>query len=214
MSGYSIELDLRGQTVLIVGLGTVGRRKAAGLIAAGARVVAVDPAARLKDIPEGVEVRAEAYQAEHLFGVRLAFAAGPPDVNAQVVADAKEAKVWVNVANNSNVGDFTVPAVWCAEGLKLTVSTSGASPALAAALRDCAVEALGHAAPGLVALLGELRPSVLTRLSDPEARRRVLADLANPRWLNLFAAEGPEAVREEMRRIIEREDERGREAVT
>ena len=59
MPGYFLELDLRGKTVLIVGLGVVGRRKAAGLVEAGARVVAVDPAADPAEAPAGVELRAE-----------------------------------------------------------------------------------------------------------------------------------------------------------
>ena len=43
MPGYPIELELRDRTVLVVGLGAVGRRKAAGLARAGARVIGVDP---------------------------------------------------------------------------------------------------------------------------------------------------------------------------
>ena len=45
MPTYPIELDLRGRTVVVVGLGSVGRRKAAGLVEAEARVVGVDPEA-------------------------------------------------------------------------------------------------------------------------------------------------------------------------
>ena len=35
MSGYPIELKMEGRTVVVVGLGPVGRHKAAALVAAG-----------------------------------------------------------------------------------------------------------------------------------------------------------------------------------
>jgi siroheme synthase-like protein len=193
MPGYPIELDLCGRTTLVVGLGPVGRRKAAGLLAAGARVIGVDPAAPALD---GIELRAEPYRAAHLDGVSLAFAAASEAVNRVVVGDAQRAGVWVCSTSDPGAGDFTVPAVWREGPLLLTVSTSGSSPALAAALRDRAAAALGPAAAGLAALLAELRPLVLERLSDdPAARRCFLAGWADSRWLELYAAEGAEAVR-------------------
>lgn len=195
MPGYPIELNLNGRTALVVGLGAVGRRKAEGLVAAGARVVGVDPEAGEREVPPGVEARAEPYRAEHLSGVSLAFAAAPPEVNRRVVADARSAGVWVNSASDPAEGDFLVPAAWRDGPVLLTVSTGGASPALAAALRDRAVTALGPAAAGLAALLAELRPLVLARPLDPASRRRLLTAWADPRWLDLWTAEGPEAVR-------------------
>ena len=90
MPGYPIELDLSGRMVLVVGLGAVGRRKASGLAAAGARVIAVDPAAEgALSLPGAIEVRCEPYRAAHLEGVTLAFAAATEEVNRQVVADAR-----------------------------------------------------------------------------------------------------------------------------
>src|SRR5271170_4439818 len=135
MPGYPIELDLRGRTVLVVGLGAVGQRKALGLATAGARVIGVDPAARVTIAPP-IEVRAEVYRAAHLEGVSLAFAAATPAVNRRVVADARGLGVWVSSASEPGTGDFTVPAVWREGPLTLTVATAGASPALAVALRD------------------------------------------------------------------------------
>jgi precorrin-2 dehydrogenase/sirohydrochlorin ferrochelatase len=202
MSGYPIELELRGRTVLVVGLGAVGRRKAAELLAAGARVIGVDPAVPSAQLSGEIELRTESYRAEHLDGVALVFAAGPAALNRQVVADAKAAGLWVNSATDPVDGDFTVPAVWRSGGLLLTVSTAGASPALAAALRDRAASALGPAAPGLAATLIELRLLVRTRLTDPKARKWVLADWADPRWLDLWASGGPDAVRTELARIL------------
>jgi precorrin-2 dehydrogenase / sirohydrochlorin ferrochelatase len=87
----------------------------------------------------------------------------------------------------------------------LTVSTSGASPALARVLRDRAAEALGPAAAGLVELLAELRPLVLYRLADPLARRRIFRDWAHPRWLLLWLEQGPDAVHRALRQRIDDE---------
>jgi siroheme synthase-like protein len=202
MPGYMIELDLRGRTVLVVGLGAVGRRKAAGLVAAGARVLGVDPT--LSDALAGVEVRAEPYCSAHLDGVRLVIAAAPPAVNRQVVDDARDRGIWVSSASDPDEGDFTIPAVWRSGPLLLSVSTSGASPALASALRDRAAEVLGPEAAGLAALLAELRPEVLTRLADrPDARRRLLAGWADPRWLDLWRTEGPESVHRALVRSVD-----------
>src|SRR5262245_17829225 len=135
--------------------------------------------------------------------MRLAFAAATREVNRQVVADARAAGVWVNSASEPEAGDFLVPAVWREGPLTLSVSTSGASPSLASSLRDRAASSLGPAAAGLASLLAELRHLALARVTDPSARRRLLADWADLRRLDLWASEGPEAVRRDLLRALE-----------
>lgn len=203
MSGYVVELELSGRTVVVVGLGAVGCRKAAGLLAAGAVVVGVDPAPG--DVPAGVVVKVEAYHLEHLDGAALVFAAATPAVNRRVVADASAAGLWVCSVSDPEQGDFRTPAAWRDGGVLLTVSTSGASPALAAALRDRAAAALGPAAGRLAAVLATLRPLVQARLTDPAARRRFLADWGDPRWLDRYQSGGAEAVRAEVLARLDRE---------
>jgi siroheme synthase-like protein len=200
-----IELRLEGRTCLVVGLGPVGRRKAAAMVEAGARVIGVDPAAGGAGMPAtaGVEVLPEAYRPDHLGGADLAIAAATPEVNRRVVADARRARVWVCSTSAPDEGDFTLPAVWRSGPLVLSVSTSGASPALSAVLRDRAAEALGPAAAGLAAILAELRPEVLRRLPDPRTRRRVLEEWADPRWLSIWDEQGPDAVRRALRRRLD-----------
>jgi len=203
MPPYPIELDLRGRTALVVGLGPVGRRKAGGLLAAGARVVGVDPDPHaVGAAPAGTQGLVEPYRPDHLRGAALAIAAAPPGVNRRIVADARAAGVWVNSASDPEAGDFRVPAAWHDGPLTLTVSTAGASPALARVLRDRAAAALGPAAAGLASLLAELRPIALARIPDPAARRRLLASWADPRLLDLWSAEGPEAVRRALEAAI------------
>jgi siroheme synthase-like protein len=135
----------------------------------------------------------EVYQSNHLEEAMIAFAAATPEVNRQVVLDAKARGIWVNSASEPSAGDFTLPAAWRDGPITLTVSTSGASPALASTLRDRAAEAIGPSAAGLARLLLELRPEVLARIKDAEARRKALQEVADPRWLETFEREGPEA---------------------
>ena len=145
-------------------------------------------------IPAGVEHRPEAFRPGHLEGMSLAFAAATPEVNREVVAEARRLGIWVNAASEPDSGDFAVPAVWREGLVTLAVSTSGASPALAATLRDRAAAAIAGG-PALAALLAEIRPAVLERVADPEARRRLLADWGDGRWLDAIERDGPEAVR-------------------
>ena len=200
MPSYPIELDLRGRLAVVVGLGPVGLRKASGLVLAGARVVGVDPGRN--EAIEGVEVVAEGYRADQLAGSSLVFAAATPIVNARVVVDARRLGIWANSASDPTSGDFTLPATWRDGPILLTVSTSGASPALAASLRDRAARALGSSAAGLASLLLELRPEVLGAIADPELRRRRLAEMAEDRWLERYAAEGVEATRRALRATL------------
>ena len=122
-------------------------------------MIGVDPMAGSLD-PEsvaGIELVGERYCAAHLRGVSLVIAAGHSQINRQVVADARRLGVWVSSSSDPDEGDFILPAIWSPGPLVLTISTSGASPALASVLRDQAAAALGPAAAGLTEILAELR---------------------------------------------------------
>lgn len=200
MSTYPIELDLAGKRVLVVGLGAVGRRKAVGLIAAGAKVVGVDPAV---DSIVDVEIYNEPYRSSHLDLITLVFAAATPEINRQVVCDAKARGIWVNAASDPDLGDFRIPATWSDGPITLTVSTSGASPALAAMLRDRATDTIGPEAAPFAKLLKELRPLLLAKVDDPEERRRIAIGWADPQWLRLWQEQGEESVRAALLRSFE-----------
>lgn len=198
MRGYPVELDLQGRTALVVGLGRVGQRKAAGLLAAGAHVIGVDPQISGDSAPLEIEVYSEPYHREHLSGVSLAIAAATREVNRQVVNDARACGIWVCSASEPTEGDFTVPAIWRDGLLTLTISTTGTSPALAATIRDHAANAIRSSAPGLLKLLAELRPQVLAQVMNQELRRQIFTEWADPCWLALWDQKGPDTVRSEL----------------
>lgn len=145
---------------------------------------------------------AEEYRPAHLDGAWLVFAAGPPEVNAAVVADANARRVWVCDAADPGRGGVILPAVGHVGRVTVAVGTGGASPRLAARLRDEIVAGLDPAYSVWADVLAEVRPTVLATIADAEERRRVLTELADPRWLEAIRADGADAVRARVRALI------------
>src|SRR5258706_10473453 len=107
-------LDVTNRLVVIIGGGGVAARKARGLLDAGATRVRVVSPTFHKDLPAAVERIAERYEARHLEGAGLAFAATDSgETNDAVVADARRLGILVSRADvdEGEPGDFSTPAV-------------------------------------------------------------------------------------------------------
>jgi precorrin-2 dehydrogenase / sirohydrochlorin ferrochelatase len=135
---FPVGLVVEGRPCLVVGGGTVAARKVASLVACGARVTVVAPT--VVDEVRGREVAVDErpYGAgDAARGYWLVIAAtDDPSVNAQVFADAEAAGVWCNVVDDPAHCSVSLPAVARRGPVTVAVATDGASPTLAAELRD------------------------------------------------------------------------------
>ena len=159
---YPIALQLHGKKVLLVGGGRIAEGRLLQLLEVGAHVHVV-----AKQVTPAIAQLAERKQIElELRGYALgdcadAFvvftATDEAEVNRAVVADARARRILVNAADAPALCDFHVPSIGRRGPVTVAISTSGQAPALARALRQRAMEAIGPEFGVLARLLGRLR---------------------------------------------------------
>jgi precorrin-2 dehydrogenase/sirohydrochlorin ferrochelatase len=145
---FSIELNLEGRNVLVVGGGRIALRKVKTLIPTGARITVVaqqfDPEFDALKSGEPAEpaspitLKNRPYEPLDLRGIFMVFiCTDQPAVNAQVSNDARARRILVNNACDYLDGDFIVPArMDFGENIAVTVSTQGRAPSLAKKLKQ------------------------------------------------------------------------------
>ncbi len=176
-----MNIDISGVKCLVVGGGAVAGRKVEGLLKCGAAVTVVSPRATA-DIQalshQGrLDWEARPFRPEDAVGVFLLFAATDDRAaNQRAVEAGKRAGALVNAADDPEGSDFHVPAVIRKGPVTAALSTEGASPALAAFLRDRVAAALPDGADGAAKLLGGLRRLAIEREFEgaPEKMRELL----------------------------------------
>ena len=100
-------------------------------------------------------------------------------VNAALAGRAKAKRRLVSVADQPGLGNFTLAAVAKAGPLKISVSSSGASPAVSKALRQWLEARLrGSKLLTLTAELGRRRAWLK---AHPEAKEKILRAIRDPR---------------------------------
>jgi precorrin-2 dehydrogenase/sirohydrochlorin ferrochelatase len=178
---YPVFLDLAGREALVVGGGPVATRKAASLAKAGARVTVVAPQIGTELEQMGRENMARLFrrnfEPEDLEKKWLVIAAtDDPQINRDVAKAAARKRIFCNVVDRPQICSFQVPAVLERGMLKIAVSTSGASPAMARRIRKELEARYGPVYRELMEGLLNLRKHFQKKYPKDQARRRRLLE--------------------------------------
>lgn len=181
---FPLFADLRGRRVLVVGGGTVARRKLEPLVAAGARVVVGAPW-----LDEVVGQLVDAGLVEHLpgnFATRwldgawlVVAATDDGAVNRAVAAAAEERRIWANVVDDLELSSYQSPARVERGPLQIAISSGGGAPMLARHLREKLETELDESLADLATLLLRERRRIRTRHPRLAERRRFFDALLN-----------------------------------
>lgn len=205
MSGfYPLYLNIKGKKCVIVGGGKVAYRKACSLRDAGADVTVISPETCPEMVNEkGITLVKDIYNERSLDGALLVIAATDDEVvNRRVSLDAGKRNIIVNVVDRPELCSFIVPSTIKRGGLCISISTSGASPALAKNIRKELEDIFGPEYGEYIDLLTKMRIVALSEVKDDARRRKILQRLAERDMLEIVKTKGVEEAEARMRKII------------
>jgi precorrin-2 dehydrogenase/sirohydrochlorin ferrochelatase len=173
---FPLFLKLDGHLCVMVGGGPVAAQKAQGLVECGARLRVVSPALddSWQTLASAVDHVARPFQRGDVAGARLVFSAtGDDAVDDRVVADARNHGILVNTVDVPHRCDFYAGAVVRRGVVQVAISTAGASPSLAIAVRKSVEASLPDLTAELAHVLGENRARLLEQFPafGPRAER-------------------------------------------
>lgn len=181
LNAFPVFIRVEGEVVVIVGGGDEALAKARliGQSSARLRIVAneTEPAFAEWIRANQAEHRGEPYEARHLEGARLVFAAsGDAETDRRVSEDARSLGIAVNAVDRPELCDFYTPALVNRAPVCVAIGTEGTGPVLSQMLRARIDRMLAPSLGALAVLAEGFRSSVEKFVPKGAARRRFWSD--------------------------------------
>lgn len=166
MSYYPIFVQLQGESTLVVGGGSVARRKVETLLEHGASIGIVSRmlCPELVGLVEKGEIRflGKEFREGFLQGVFLVIAAtDDKELNHQISLAARERGLLINAVDQPEDCNFIVPSIVNRGNLQIAISTSGKSPAMAKKIRKELEGCFGAEYEEFLDIMGRIREELL-----------------------------------------------------
>ncbi|MWV46739.1 bifunctional precorrin-2 dehydrogenase/sirohydrochlorin ferrochelatase [Paenibacillus sp. HJL G12] len=180
-----IMLDCEDRVCVVIGGGQVAERKVRELLAGSARVTVISPLVtpNLQEYYDQGKLNwiPRKYAAGDLEGTFMVHAASnDAGVNAAVAAEAKTKGILANVADQPDLGSFIHPSVLRRGRLLIAVSTSGAGPLAARAIRRKLDEDYGTEYEEYLDALYHIRKAIQQQVNNPAVRQKLLRKASGP----------------------------------
>lgn len=191
-SYYPAFIDLQGKQCVVVGGGKVAERKALALLRSGAKVKVISP-----DITDKLEKQKKkgniihikrGYRKGDLNGAFLVIASTSDEKINKLISET--APYLINVVDRPEMANFIVPSVISKGPLTIAISTAGASPAVAKAIRK-ELELIYNKDFGqFLVFLKQLRKKAMRDMPDNKKREGLLKEVASKEIFNALRKQG------------------------
>ena len=179
---YPINLKIDDMKTLIIGGGKVAYRKCMNFLAFNkkVKVISQDFIEEFEEIKDQIEMIKDSYDEKYIKDDFVVVAAtNNKEVNHKIGIYCRQYNKLVNVVDDKDLSNFTVPSFVKRGDLLLSVSTGGKSPSLSSKIRKDLEEVYDDSYEEYVKLLGEARDNIIENTSDIKERRKKLKELVD-----------------------------------
>jgi len=180
-----VDLKVDGKCVVVVGGGSEGYRKTLDFVEAGAKVLVVS-----EEFSEGIQALNKSgkicLQKEKITDAEefvdsfepkpdlLVAVTNNHELNAELISSAKAIGCMVYAPDKPATSDFILPAVAKVGDVRIAISTSGKSPAMASVLRQRIEKMITPEDLLQIKLQSHLRQALKKQVTDHKVRRQLL----------------------------------------
>ena len=196
-----IDIGLRGKTVVVIGGGRVGERKAVKFLASGANVTVASKAftKRLRRLSFGgklqlipVHLEGSQKQIRNLTSKAdfVIAATNQSELNKRIADEAKKRRIHVNVVDNPQLGNFTMPDTSKIGEFRIAIDTGGKSPAMSSFLRRRIEGLIRNEDIQMVRLQSYARKLAKTHIPNQQSRKRVIGAIMEDKRIRRLLKKG------------------------
>ena len=179
---YPINLDIENIKITIIGGGKVAYRKATNFLDFGKKVTVVSKEFidEFDKIKNEIEIIYDFYNEKYIQDSFVVVAAtNNKDVNYKIGTYCNKNGKLVNVVDDKELSNFTVPSYVKRGELLLSISTGGNSPSLSAKIKRELEETYDESYGEYIELLGLARKKIIKENKDIKERRKEIKTLIN-----------------------------------
>lgn len=179
---YPVNLNLNDVKITIVGGGKVAYRKAINFLNFDkkVKVVSLEFVEEFNDIKDKIEIIKDEYRQKYIEDSFIVIAAtNNKEVNKEIGIYCRDKNKLVNVVDDKDLSNFTVPSYVKRGELLISVSTGGNSPSLSAKIKKELENTYDESYGEYIELLGLAREKILKENKDIQKRRLEIKELLN-----------------------------------
>lgn len=179
---YPINLKLKDIEITVIGGGEVAYRKCKNFLGFGksVKVVSENFIEKFSTIESKVEIINDSYKEEYIKSSFIVVAAtNNKEVNKKIGIYCRNNGKLVNVVDDIELSNYTVPSCVKRGDLLISISTGGNSPSLSSKIKRELENKYDNTYEEYVSLLGEIRKEIIEKIEDISDRKNKLNALVN-----------------------------------
>ncbi|MGL6105962.1 precorrin-2 dehydrogenase/sirohydrochlorin ferrochelatase family protein [Romboutsia sp.] len=179
---YPINIEIKDLEITIIGGGLVAYRKCKNLLDFGKKVKVVSEnfIEKFEEIRDNIELIQDVYKEEYIKRSFIVVAAtNNKEINKKIGIYCRNNGKLINVVDDIEISNFTVPSYVKRGDLLIGISTGGKSPSLSSKIKRELEERYDDSYEEYINLLGEIRQNIIKNHKDISERKNMLNNLIN-----------------------------------